>query len=97
LRLFRPDPRSRDRQRYCSDRRCKGIQINIDTRLAERVLAVPELPVWLAALKLSFDDLDRCFADALLTSTGFLQWISIPHTHRLCPLRHGTRSLMLDL
>jgi 2,3-bisphosphoglycerate-dependent phosphoglycerate mutase len=39
-----------------------SLQINIDARLAERVLAVPELPDWLAALKLSFDDLDRCFA-----------------------------------
>ena len=24
LKLFRPDPRSRDRQRYCSARRCKA-------------------------------------------------------------------------
>ena len=39
-----------------------GLPIAIDKRLAERVLAASDLPDWLAALKSSFDDLDRCFA-----------------------------------
>jgi|KBSMisStandDraft_5_1062788.scaffolds.fasta_scaffold1722921_1 2,3-bisphosphoglycerate-dependent phosphoglycerate mutase len=49
-----------------------GLQINLDTRLAERVLAVPEPPDWLAALKLSFDDLDRCFTGVLVTHGNLL-------------------------
>jgi 2,3-bisphosphoglycerate-dependent phosphoglycerate mutase len=39
-----------------------GLPIATDKRLAERVLAAGDLPDWLAVLKLSFDDLDRCFA-----------------------------------
>ena len=39
-----------------------GLPIATDKRLAERILAAGDLPDWLAALKLSFDDLDRCFA-----------------------------------
>ena len=39
-----------------------GLPIATDKRLAERVLAAGELPDWLAALKSSFEDLDRCFA-----------------------------------
>jgi 2,3-bisphosphoglycerate-dependent phosphoglycerate mutase len=39
-----------------------SLPIAIDKRLAERVLAAGDLPDWLAALKSSFDDLDRCFA-----------------------------------
>jgi 2,3-bisphosphoglycerate-dependent phosphoglycerate mutase len=38
------------------------LPIATDKRLAERVLATVDLPNWLAILKSSFDDLDRCFA-----------------------------------
>jgi len=39
-----------------------GLSIATDKRLAERVLAAGDLPNWPAALKSSFEDLDRCFA-----------------------------------
>jgi len=39
LKLFRPDPRSRDRQRYCSDCRCKAAR-KADSQ--QRWLAAPE-------------------------------------------------------
>jgi 2,3-bisphosphoglycerate-dependent phosphoglycerate mutase len=39
-----------------------GLSIVTDKRLAERVLAASDLPDWLAALKSSFDDLDRSLA-----------------------------------
>src|SRR5215813_910158 len=38
-----------------------GLPIATDKRLAERVLVAGDLSEWLAALKSSFDDLDRCF------------------------------------
>ena len=39
-----------------------GLPIATDERLAERVLAADDLPNWPAALKASFDDMDRCLA-----------------------------------
>src|SRR5262245_33430887 len=39
-----------------------GLPIATDERLAERVLAPGDLLNWLAALKTSFEDIDRCLA-----------------------------------
>ena len=39
-----------------------GLPIVTDKRLAERVLAAGDIPDWLAALRSSFEDFDRCFA-----------------------------------
>ena len=38
-----------------------GLPIATDERLAERILSTADLPDWLAALQVTFDDLDRCF------------------------------------
>jgi 2,3-bisphosphoglycerate-dependent phosphoglycerate mutase len=38
-----------------------GLPIATDERLAERILSAADLPDWLAALRATFEDLDRCF------------------------------------
>jgi len=56
--LSSPFQRARDSVAPLAARR--GLPIETDARLIERVLATMPLPDWRTHLRLSFDDLDRC-------------------------------------
>jgi 2,3-bisphosphoglycerate-dependent phosphoglycerate mutase len=62
-----------------------GLPIATDERLAERVLSTADLPDWQAALRATFEDLDRCFEGGESSRAAMQRAIAVVRESELHP------------